>query len=397
VSSERLYYDDAYTVRFDADVIEAGTFMERPAVELDRTFFYPESGGQLGDRGSIGGRAVVDVQAEGSRVWHLLEAGEAVPGGPIGGVVDWERRFDFMQQHTGQHVLSAAFERVLEAPTLSSRLGETQSTIEVGLHQADWRMVDRVEGAANRILWENRPVERHWVDAKGLERFRLRKPPPAHDRIRIVEVPDWDVSACGGTHTRSTGEVGLVKVVGWERVRGNIRFAFQCGRRALEDHAWRTEALIEAAKRRTLGDRELLDHLEGAAEERDRLRKQLGELQAEALAREARDRVGAPPSAVAEFSAARPRADVRTFALKCLEAGAPWVVAGAAGPEPVVIVGRAKSGGVDLRSLLPRLLELSGGKGGGSADFLQLGARDAAAAERTQAWAAGELRRATSS
>jgi alanyl-tRNA synthetase len=258
-------------------------------------------------------------------------------------------------------------------------------------------MVDRVEGAANRILWENRPVERHWVDAKGLERFRLRKPPPAHDRIRIVEVPDWDVSACGGTHTRSTGEVGLVKVVGWERVRGNIRFAFQCGRRALEDHAWRTEALIEAAKRRTLGDRELLDHLEGAAEERDRLRKQLGELQAEALAREARDRVGAPPSAVAEFSAARPRADVRTFALKCLEAGAPWVVAGAAGPEPVVIVGRAKSGGVDLRSLLPRLLELSGGKGGGSADFLQLGARDAAAAERTQAWAAGELRRATSS
>src|SRR6185295_17028066 len=110
-----------------------------------------------------------------------------------------------------------------------------------------------------------------WTDNEGVKRFALRKPPKASGRIRIVEVPDWDLSACGGTHTRATGEVGVVKVVRWEKVRGNVRIEFLCGARAVADHAWRTEALLEAAKRRTLKDRELIAHLEKAAEERDEL------------------------------------------------------------------------------------------------------------------------------
>ncbi|MEK7824063.1 MAG: alanyl-tRNA editing protein [Candidatus Eisenbacteria bacterium] len=394
MTSERLYYDDSYTVRFAARVEAVGERQGRPAVELERTYFYPESGGQEADRGMLGDARVVDVQAdEGERVWHVLNAAGAqvTSGAELTGEVDWPRRFDHMQQHTGQHVLSAALERVLSAPTISSHLGEERSTLDVALADADWRAVERVEEAANRVVWEDRPVERHWTSEAGVHRFALRKPPQVTGRIRIVEIPDWDVSACGGTHTRRTGEVGMIKIVRWEKLRGNLRLEFLCGGRALRDHAWRTEALTEGARRWTLKDRDLIAHLERAAAERDELRKRLDEMVERMLAADARERVGQPPRGVAEFVASRPRDEVRRFALKCLEAGAPWVVAGAAAPDPVVIAGRAKALTGDLKALLPLLLERARGKGGGSPDLVQVAAADAAAAEEAWRWAKDEV------
>src|SRR5206468_1060095 len=168
-------------------------------------------------------------------------------------------------------------------------------------------------------------------------RFPLRKPPQVTGRIRVVEIPDWDWSACGGTHTRRTGEVGAIKIVGWEKVRGNVRFAFLCGGRALRDHAWRTEALLEAARRRSSSDRELIAHLERAFEEREELRKQLAAFSTRLLAEAAREAVGTPARPVAVMAPERSREEVRTFALKCLEAGAPWVVSAASAPEPSVV------------------------------------------------------------
>ena len=391
--SERLYYDDAYTMRFTARVTTLGAHRDRPAVELDRTHFYPESGGQEADRGTLGRVPVVDVQAgDDGRVWHVLESDDSLrAGAEVEGVVDWARRFDHMQQHTGQHILSAALERELSAPTVSSHLGEERSTIEVPLAGTDWRAVERAELAANRIVWEDRPVERHWTDAEGVKRFALRKAPQVTGRIRIVEIPDWDVSACGGTHTRRTGEVGAIKIVGWEKLRGNLRFEFLCGARALRDHAWRTEALVEAARRRTLKDRDLIAHLERAADEAREMRKRLEALSERVLESECRERVGDPPRGVADFASSRPREEVRRFVIKCLEAGAPWAAAGAGAPDPVVVVGRAKARSGDLKSLLPGLLERSRGKGGGSPDLLQVAAADAGAAEEAWRWAQAEV------
>jgi len=390
-TSRRLDYDDAYTTRFDARVAAVGEHAGRPAVELESTYFYPEGGGQGADRGTLGGQAVTDVQADDQgRIWHLLEAPASLPAGAPA-EIDWARRFDHMQQHTGQHILSAAFERVLDAPTLSSHLGEERSTIEVGLADTDWRALGRLEREANRIVWEDRPVERHWADAEGVKRFALRKPPAVTDSIRIVEIPEWDVSACGGTHTRRTGEVGIIKVVRWERVRGNLRFEFLCGGRALSDHAWRLEALLDAANRRTLKDRELIAHLEKAAEERDVLAKRVREMTATLVAAEAAERVGDPPRAVAELFPSRARDEVRPLAITCLERGAPWVAFAAAGPEPIVIAGRAKGPGRDLRELLPELLARARGKGGGSPELLQIAAADGAGAEAAWVWARAEL------
>ena len=387
MASERLYHDDPYATRFRARVAMAGEHAGRPAVELEATCFYPEGGGQLGDRGTLGGARVADVQVtEDGRIWHLLD-GPDLPAGEVDAELDWARRFDHMQQHTGQHILSAAFDRLAGAPTLSSTLGEEHSVIEVALAGADWRRVERVEEAANRVVWEDRPVALHWVGPEEVGRFRLRKAPAVAGRIRVVEIPDWDASACGGTHVRRTGEVGAIKVIRWEKVRGNVRFEFLCGARALRDHAWRTEALVEAARRHTLKDRDVLGQLERAAGERDELRKTVAALTGRLIEAEARERTGVPPQGVAGFDVLRPREEVRLLALKSLEAGAPWVALGAAGPDPCVVVGRAKRLTADLRTLLPGLLERAQGKGGGSPDLVQVAAPDGARAEEAWRWA----------
>jgi alanyl-tRNA synthetase len=390
MASTRRYYDDGYTTRFDGTVAAVGEHAGRPAVELEETWFYPESGGQLPDRGTLGGATVTDVQADDDgRVWHVVDAPPA--GGALAGAIDWARRFDHMQQHTGQHVLSAAFERVKGVATLSSTLGEERNVIELAMPELDWRTAREVETRANEVLWEDRPIVLHWTDAEGVKRFALRKPPAAHDRIRVVEIPDWDLSACGGTHTRRTGEVGVLKITGWEKVRGNVRIAFLCGAKALADHAWRTEALTESARRRTLKDRDLLAHLERAAEERDDLAKRLRALESRLLAEDASRRVGDPPAGVAELADARSREDVRAFALACLTAGAPWVVSGARGPEPALVLARAKGAPGDVRTLLPELLATAGGRGGGSPEMVQCSAASAAQADAAFALAVARL------
>ncbi|MEQ1834000.1 MAG: hypothetical protein ABL977_13170 [Candidatus Eisenbacteria bacterium] len=391
MASERRYYDDSYTTRFTGDITDVGVHAGRPAIELGATWFYPESGGQLADLGTIAGAKVLDVQVDDeARVWHVVDTPPSGRG--LACEIDWARRFDHMQQHTGQHILSAAFERLQNAPTISSTLGAEKSVIEVGLPDVDWRTVEAVEAAANQVLWDDRALVLHWTDAEGIARFPLRKAPKVTGRIRVVEVPEWDWSACGGTHTRRTGEVGAIKIVGWEKLRGNVRFTFLCGGRALRDHAWRTEALLDAAKRRSRGERELIAHLERAMEERDERRKQLAVFTARQIADEARAAVGDPAKPVAVLAPDRSREDTRAFAIQCLEAGAPWVVSATLGPEPHVVVGRAKGdAALDLRTIVPELRVAADGKGGGSPDMVTVSAADAMCAKAAFEFAKSKL------
>ena len=380
MASDRRYYDESYTTTFDARIAGRGEHRGRAAVELETTWFYPESGGQEADRGTIAGTPVIDVQADDDgRVWHVVE-GDPGAGGPA--EIDWARRFDHMQQHTGQHVLSAAFDRLLDVATVSSHLGEQRSSLEMALADIDWKTVAQIEDAANRVLWENRPITLHWTDDRSIGSFPLRRPPKVTGKIRVVEIADWDWSACGGTHTRHTGEVGALKIVRWDKVRGNVRIEFLCGQRAFADYAWRTELLVEGAKRRTLKDRELIAHLEKAAEERDELKRKFEDLADRLALAEAQSRLAASPGAgIADLSPVRSREEVRRFALKCLEAGAPWAVSASTSAEPTIVVARAKGKGVDLRPLAEELKALAGGKGGGGPDYLQILAADGAHAE----------------
>jgi alanyl-tRNA synthetase len=228
-----------------------------------------------------------------------------------------------MQQHTGQHILSAALERVLDAPTLSSHLGEERSSLEVGLADVGWEHIARVEDAANQVVWSDLPIMRHWVTNQELGRFQLRKPPQVSGRIRIVEIPTGiSPRAAERTRIARARSAGSRSCAGRKcaAMFGSSSFAVA----GAEGPRVRTEALVEAARRRTLKDRELIAHLERALSERDELQKRVTELSERLIVAEAKERVGEPPKPVSHFAPVRPRDELRRFALKCLEAGAPW-------------------------------------------------------------------------
>jgi alanyl-tRNA synthetase len=210
--TEKLYWKEPYSKKFEGRIVKKERFENGFKIVLDRTLFYPTSGGQLCDHGFLNGIRVIDVIEEEGEIVHIIDGD--IGGEEIIGEIDWERRFDNMQQHTGQHILSQAFFKVLRAETLSSSLGEEISVIEIDLNKIDWDEVEKVENLANKIVHENREVFTHILKGEEWKKFPLRKPPLKEEEIRIVEIKDFDFSACGGTHLSRTGEVGLIKIVG---------------------------------------------------------------------------------------------------------------------------------------------------------------------------------------
>jgi alanyl-tRNA synthetase len=228
--TERLYYNDCYLRQFTARTVECAS--DGGAVYLDRTAFYPTSGGQPFDLGSIAGVPVRDVVDEGDRIAHLLAA--PLPAGAAGKVecaIDWARRFDHMQQHTGQHLLSAIFEEMFHLRTVSFHLGAESSTIDLEGGAVDARIASAAEARANEIVFENRPVSIAYEQAG--EAQALRKPSEREGALRIVAIERLDRSACGGTHVRATGEIGAVLIRKLEKVRQTVRVEFLCGGRAI--------------------------------------------------------------------------------------------------------------------------------------------------------------------
>src|SRR6185436_12066356 len=229
--TDRLYYTDPYLTTFDAEVVASREHDGRPAAVLNRTAFYPTSGGQPYDTGTLGDARVVDVvdQDDGTVV-HVLD--RQVAAGPTSGAIDWPRRFEHMQQHTGQHVLSAAFARLFDARTESFHLGSVSSTIDLARPMSR-EEIARAEDEANRIVWDNRPVHIRFLDADEAAKLPLRKEPARTGKLRLIDIEDFDLSACGGTHVSRTGGIGIIATASWEKFRGGTRVEFLCGVRAL--------------------------------------------------------------------------------------------------------------------------------------------------------------------
>ena len=254
--TDRLYYTDPYLRDFDATVQRVDTRDGRTVVTLDRTAFYPTSGGQPFDTGTLGPFRVVDVVDEDDgTIAHVVEPGtenlepenqnrepqnqnperrtpNAEPGSSLHGSINWPRRFDHMQQHTGQHVLSAAFERLFHIRTVSFHLGADVSTIDLA-GEASGAEIAAAEDAANRVVWEDRPVSIRYASAADAAQLPLRKEPKRSGTLRLIDVADFDLSACGGTHVARTGAIGVIAVARWDRFKGGQRLEFVCGGRAL--------------------------------------------------------------------------------------------------------------------------------------------------------------------
>ncbi|GAH44716.1 unnamed protein product, partial [marine sediment metagenome] len=250
--TKRLYLESPYKVEFEAQVVEKMIWEQKPALILDQTCFYPESGGQPCDKGMINEVEVLKVLEDEARIIHLLA--EDISSDKVTGKIEWQTRFDHMQQHSGQHILSQSFHEFLGAETLSFHLGEAISSVEMDLRKISEEEVENVERRANEIVFQDREIKCYFIPEEKIESVPLRRPPKKKGLIRVVEVSDFDFSACGGTHVRRAGEIGLIKILKLERIRNNIRFEFICGKRTLEDYLWKNRILRELSTRFTVNE-----------------------------------------------------------------------------------------------------------------------------------------------
>ncbi len=248
--TERLYYTDAYQQTFTATVQSVTKIEGHPALVLDRTSFYPTSGGQLHDTGQLGTFAVTDVivGADG-QVYHMLSAAPSplLVNQTIEGTIDWPRRYDHMQQHAGQHLLSQLFYQHFGYETVAVHFGDTEATLDLAVVELAPEQLDQVEAAANHVVYQALPIYAYFVEDSRLHTIPLRRPPTVQGQIRIVEIERFDYSACGGTHCRTTAEIGPIKLLKSERRRGQVRVTFLCGRRAYQDYVVKHQLLTEAA------------------------------------------------------------------------------------------------------------------------------------------------------
>jgi alanyl-tRNA synthetase len=397
--TKRIYYDDPYAQEFDATAIEFEpdadpSARDRWRVVLDRTAFYPTSGGQPHDTGALGTARVVDViDEDDGRIVHVVEGlvGGEFARGAVHGRIDWARRLDHMQQHTGQHVLSAAFDRFARAQTVSFHLGTSSSTIDLA-REVSAPEIARAEAEANRIVWEDRPVTIRYADSADAAALQLRKEPARTGKLRIIEVDGFDVSACGGTHVARTGAIGIVAVAASERFKGGTRVEFVCGTRALESYRALRDTMTASVRLLSVLPSELPGGIERIQQESKDLKRQIKDLQsrlgafeADALANHA-ELLGGARAVIASIDGLDANG-LKTIAT-AIAAKPGHVAVLIATPAPfAIVIARASDVPFDAAALLKQLIAAHGGKGGGRPEMAQGGglqgdAGDLAAAAR---------------
>ncbi len=230
----KLYYKDPYMKSFRAHLLKQEKDEQgRWFAVLDETAFYPTGGGQPFDTGNMNGVPILDVEEVNGEIRHYLEAELEETADLVACEVDWDRRFDHMQQHAGQHILTAAFVELFNFATISFHLGREINSIDLDISELTEEQAMEAERLANRIVLEGRPIETKWVSEDELSNYQLRKELAVSENIRLVIIPDFDYNGCGGTHPKSTAEVGLIKILDWERQKNKIRVHFVCGGRTL--------------------------------------------------------------------------------------------------------------------------------------------------------------------
>jgi alanyl-tRNA synthetase len=375
----RLYYEDSLLTSFSGTVIESGTLSDgRHFVVLDRTAFYPTSGGQPHDLGTLGGVPILEVvdREEDGSVLHVLES--AIESGQIvSGEIDAARRHDHIQQHTGQHVLSAAFVHACHAPTVSFHLGTDTSTIDISA-TLDSAGVTRGENEANRIVWEDRAVTVRYASAEEAAALPLRKESKRTGTLRLVDIEDWDLSACGGTHVLRTGSIGAILVTGWERYKGGTRVAFACGDRAVRHARALRDVVAGATRLLSIKPDELVDavaRLQAEAKDARLQARALGEslavFEAERLVREA----AASGSSIVAQVIDRDANGLKSLAQAIAALGSSAVLVSKVRPC-LVVAARGTSSTFDAAAIIKTLIAGFAGKGGGRPEMAQAGGFD---------------------
>ena len=372
--TERIYYTEPTCRAFEATVTRTGERDGRSLVTLDRTAFYPTSGGQPFDTGRLGSVEVVETIDEDDDIVHVVSAPVA-PGTRVRGEIDWARRLDHMQQHTGQHVLSAAFDRLFDNRTTSFHMGADLSTIDLA-REATSDELERAVDEANHVVWEDREVSVRFVSAGEAARLPLRKEPVREGTLRLVEISDFDLSACGGTHVSRTGAIGIIAVTQTERFRGGSRVTFACGSRALRVFRGYRDAVAGAGRVLSVLPHELPSAVERAQLDSKDLRKTVSRLQGKLAGHEA-SRLLEDAALVGERRVVVQTlegwdaAGLKAIASSLVAQSGVVAVLVSAGNPVAVVVARSQDVALDSSKGLRMLLDRFGGRGGGRPELAQ--------------------------
>jgi alanyl-tRNA synthetase len=380
-TTQRLYYDDSFGRDFHAEVLSCVPF--KPEAEsaasvpawgliLDRTLFYPTSGGQPHDCGRIGEASVLDVLDDGDLILHVVD--KPLPAGSVKGSVDWVRRFDHMQQHTGQHLLSAVFLERHGLPTVSFHLGAELSTIDLRGSEPSPTVLEAAEHACNQIIFENRHITVRYGTSKELSQMGVRKQVDRTGILRAIEIEGIDLQPCGGTHLKSTGQIGLLLIRRCTKIRQDWRVEFVCGQRARSAGRADFQLLRRAAERLNCAPVDMISMADRVLSERDTLHKAVQLITLRLAVAEAsvilhstpsspngtrlisRVLQGVEPGYLAPFATQLTQAEKTVALLVHQDSGH-------------LVFAQHPSAGMDMNSLLRQVLEKLGGKGGGTRDF----------------------------
>jgi alanyl-tRNA synthetase len=380
--TDRLYYHDSFLYDFDARVVEAFESNGRYAIVLDRTAFYPTSGGQVHDLGiltAVGKQIPVTEVAddEDGRILHFASA-LLVAGTQVHGSIDAARRLDHVQQHSGQHVLSAAFIRLFNMPTVSFHMGEESCTIDLETAGLSAAQAQKTEYLANEVIAEDRPVSIRFVPLEEARQLGLRKLPPKQTGdLRLIDITDFDLTACGGTHVRATGQIGSILLRKIEKIKPGVRVEFVCGLRAVNTARRDYSTLTEAAALYSshIYDvpqqvRKSLEETKAAGKAQHKLLEELAELYAERLLAQG----AGSPQIITEFFPDRDAIFIKLLAQK-LTAGKSAVIALLASGtgQPTLVFAQSSGQKSNMGQLMKDAMAQLGGRGGGSADMAQGG------------------------
>jgi len=367
--TNRLYYDDTYLTEWQTRIERTEEWGDGIYAVLAETAFYPEGGGQPGDTGTIGGIAVLAVMSEGQEVLHKLAS--LPTEAAVHCRVDWPRRFDHMQQHSGQHLLSAVCRRLLSAETLSFHLGEAYATIDLNLPEIQPEQMQRVETEVNRLVYENRSITATFVSAEEAAVLTLAKQPKVTENIRIVQISGVEHNACGGTHVTATGAIGILKLIKAERQKGFTRVTFLCGGRALADYAQNQLLLSILARKFNVGKDAVMERVEKLEAEHKQVKAELAEAK-EALYNYAAAELtaGLQGKLVAQAYDVKPWPELLGQAA-AVTAGREVVVLMMIRSERKVLLTHNGWSKLDCGALFKEKLPHFGGKGGGSTALAQ--------------------------
>ena len=381
--TKRLYYDNAYLIEFDAVVEQLSERNGKTIVALNQSAFYPTSGGQPFDTGTLNDAHVTDVFVDKSgEVWHEID-GELAVGEPVHGKIDWARRFDHMQQHGGEHMIAGAVYELTGGMTIGLHLGAEFSSIDVefadGSTHMSAEMIEKVEDLVNARIQQDHPVKCWFPDAEELAALPLRKRPTVAEHVRIVAMGDFEMVACGGTHPSSTGQIGLIKIIDAAPARGKLRLSFVCGRRAYLDYRRNYNAAWAAANLLATNPDKLLSNIEGKLARLKEAEHELGRIRREMLFASIPELLGSAEvlpgggRLICRLVEADPQS-LKDFASRLIENEGVVALLGAkAGEKCNFIFARSADLDYMMGKILSEAAKPFGGKGGGRPDFAQGG------------------------